>query len=256
MGKTGEHTIDFSLRGNGPDSRFQGVLATLAAGLAKRILNLNALNDIYRDSMRETDDAPSRTRCWKLWVSVICWPNPIVSGFPAPPGDRHGQPSFRRHRRHRSRLHHALGKTRCEDHGQSYPGTHPGRSLQRDVHLRRSLRKEGLCREQCTTPAGAVRWVRGGGMLGIFPAGEVAHLHLRKGCITDPEWNEGIARLVRLTRASVLPVYFEGSNGPLFQLLGLPASPISDHPSAAGVAEKEETGRWRSESASPSTMIS
>jgi putative hemolysin len=67
----------------------------------------------------------------------------------------------------------------------------------------------------------ALHWLDSGGMLVIFPAGEVAHLHLSARTVTDPEWNPSIARLARRTAAPVLPVYFGGSNGILFQLAGL-----------------------------------
>ncbi len=67
----------------------------------------------------------------------------------------------------------------------------------------------------------AIGWLRSGGMLGIFPAGGVSHIHLRKREITDPEWSETVAGIVRSGKASVLPVYFDGSNGLFFQLAGL-----------------------------------
>lgn len=67
----------------------------------------------------------------------------------------------------------------------------------------------------------AVRWMRGGGLLGIFPAGEVSSLDLRKRAVTDPAWNPAAARMARMAKATVLPVYFHGDNGPLFNLLGL-----------------------------------
>jgi putative hemolysin len=67
----------------------------------------------------------------------------------------------------------------------------------------------------------AVRWVRQGGMLVVFPAGEVAHFSLRAGCVTDPQWSPTIGRLVRMTRAAVIPFFIEGANSRLFQLAGL-----------------------------------
>jgi len=67
----------------------------------------------------------------------------------------------------------------------------------------------------------AIGWLKHGGMLSIFPAGEVSHIHLKKRSIIDPEWNDTVARLVRLTKTPVLPVFFKGSNGALFQLMGL-----------------------------------
>jgi putative hemolysin len=66
-----------------------------------------------------------------------------------------------------------------------------------------------------------VEWLKSGGMLVIFPAGEVAHLDLKRRQITDPPWSGTIARLARMSKAPVLPMYFRGANSPLFQLLGL-----------------------------------
>ncbi len=67
----------------------------------------------------------------------------------------------------------------------------------------------------------SIHWLRNGHALGIFPAGEVSHIDLRRGGVTDPEWAGSIARLIRKTEAPVLPVFFHGSNGLLFNLLGL-----------------------------------
>lgn len=67
----------------------------------------------------------------------------------------------------------------------------------------------------------AVAHLRRGGMLATFPAGTVSHLQLDRLSIEDPTWNAHIARLIRHTKATVLPVYFPGANGPLFQLAGL-----------------------------------
>lgn len=67
----------------------------------------------------------------------------------------------------------------------------------------------------------AVAWLRNGGMLAIFPAGEVSQWQMPAGQIVDPEWNDTAARLVKKTGASALPVYFCGHNGVGFQLLGM-----------------------------------
>lgn len=67
----------------------------------------------------------------------------------------------------------------------------------------------------------AVAWVRGGGMLAIFPAGEVSHLQFPAAQIVDPEWSKTAVRLIRRTGASALPVYFCGHNSIGFQLMGL-----------------------------------
>ena len=67
----------------------------------------------------------------------------------------------------------------------------------------------------------SIRLLEAGGALGVFPAGAVSHLQLSSRTITDPAWNPAIARIVHKARCPVLPVYFEGRNSALFQLLGL-----------------------------------
>lgn len=72
----------------------------------------------------------------------------------------------------------------------------------------------------------ALRFLRDGGCLAVFPAGEVAHLSRRsvldgKPSIADPPWNPTVAALARRARAAVLPVAFRGRNSTLFHLAGL-----------------------------------
>jgi putative hemolysin len=67
----------------------------------------------------------------------------------------------------------------------------------------------------------AIRHVQGAGALVTFPAGAVSHLHLRQKQVVDPPWRDTAALIARRTGATVVPVYFEGRNGSLFQLAGL-----------------------------------
>ncbi|MBD3232682.1 MAG: GNAT family N-acetyltransferase [candidate division Zixibacteria bacterium] len=67
----------------------------------------------------------------------------------------------------------------------------------------------------------AFNWLKDGGILGIFPAGEVSHLKIGRREVIDPEWSFTVAKLIRKTEAPVVPVFFEGRNSNLFQLLGL-----------------------------------
>lgn len=64
------------------------------------------------------------------------------------------------------------------------------------------------------------RWLRNGGALLTFPAGEVAHMNFRDGGITDAAWNPAVARLAQIARAPVLPIFVKGSNGAAFQFAG------------------------------------
>ena len=54
-----------------------------------------------------------------------------------------------------------------------------------------------------------------------FPAGEVAALRLPRMQISEPEWNDRIARVIRLTQASAVPVFFHGVNSAAFQIAGV-----------------------------------
>jgi putative hemolysin len=67
----------------------------------------------------------------------------------------------------------------------------------------------------------AVSHLRSGGLLVMFPAGEVSHWQFRHGEVTDPEWSAAVARLVRWTGAPAVPALFAGRNSISFQALGV-----------------------------------
>lgn len=67
----------------------------------------------------------------------------------------------------------------------------------------------------------SLEWLRQGGLLVTFPSGEVAALKLPTLEIAEPQWNERIARLIRLAGAGAVPVFFHGANSPAFHLAGL-----------------------------------
>ncbi len=67
----------------------------------------------------------------------------------------------------------------------------------------------------------AHRWLEQGGMLVLFPAGEVAHLHHGGREVVESAWPAHLARLVRRSGAPVVPVHFAGRNSAWFQALGL-----------------------------------
>lgn len=66
----------------------------------------------------------------------------------------------------------------------------------------------------------ALRHLRSGGTLVIFPAGEVSRYRPGRG-IEDPAWSSHVGSLVRRTQATVLPVFFPGRNSALFHAAGL-----------------------------------
>ena len=66
----------------------------------------------------------------------------------------------------------------------------------------------------------AIRFLKGGGALAIFPSGEVSHYKPGRG-VTESPWSPHVGSLVRRTKASVLPVFFPGCNSVLFHAMGL-----------------------------------
>ena len=66
-----------------------------------------------------------------------------------------------------------------------------------------------------------IEWVQKGGALCVFPSGTVSHFQWRGWEVSDPKWNPTVGRLIRKTGAPVLPIYFPGHNGPLFQAAGV-----------------------------------
>jgi putative hemolysin len=67
----------------------------------------------------------------------------------------------------------------------------------------------------------ALRHVEQGGLILIFPAGAVSHLHLSAGRVCDPLWSSTAARFLRMCGCPVVPMHFGGGNSSIFQTLGL-----------------------------------
>lgn len=84
-----------------------------------------------------------------------------------------------------------------------------GRIRSADIEVNRRAMREALA------------WLQSGGMLAIFPSGEVSQWLFPQAAIADPEWNDTAARLIRRTGAAALPVYFCGRNSVNFHLFGM-----------------------------------
>src|SRR5882762_5970749 len=84
-----------------------------------------------------------------------------------------------------------------------------------------------------------LRWLAGGGLLAMFPAGEVAHLRWEERSVTDPPWKTAAARLALRAQAPVVPVFFEGGNGLFFHLAG------ALHPGLSTLSLPREFGKMR-----------
>jgi len=68
------------------------------------------------------------------------------------------------------------------------------------------------------TRADAIRYLRGGGAVGIFPGGTVSTAARPFGRPMDPVWRAFTARMIRSAGATVVPIWFDGDNSRLFQL--------------------------------------
>ena len=85
----------------------------------------------------------------------------------------------------------------------------------------------------------ALAWLSGGGLLAVFPAGEVASLDLKTRRVADPSWSPMIARLARHTDAVAVPVFVPGRNRALFHTAGLV------HPALrTALLPREFVARW------------
>ncbi len=75
--------------------------------------------------------------------------------------------------------------------------------------------------ENARSVRASLAWLRNGGALVMFPAGEVSHLNWGgEWPVTDPEWNSAAARLARKVGCPTVPVFFHGANSVPFQMLG------------------------------------
>lgn len=76
-------------------------------------------------------------------------------------------------------------------------------------------------RENMASMRASLKWVEDGHALAVFPSGEVSSIDIRTGRVRDPAWSPTIAKIIRKTGATVIPVFFSGHNGALFNMAGL-----------------------------------
>lgn len=60
-----------------------------------------------------------------------------------------------------------------------------------------------------------------GQALGIFPAGEVSSYRNDLNAVADPRWKAPVIKLIRNAGVPVVPVWFDGANSLIFQMLGM-----------------------------------
>ena len=64
----------------------------------------------------------------------------------------------------------------------------------------------------------ALRYLAGGGAIGVFPGGTVSTAPKPFAQAMDPGWRSFTARMIAKSQAAVVPVFFDGANSRLFQV--------------------------------------
>ncbi|WP_338288877.1 1-acyl-sn-glycerol-3-phosphate acyltransferase [Luteolibacter sp. LG18] len=82
------------------------------------------------------------------------------------------------------------------------------------------LGDRAAARQNALTLRAALEHLRGGGLLAVFPAGEVSTWRRHLGQVADGPWSPHIAALARKAGVPVLPVRFFGENPPWFHVAG------------------------------------
>lgn len=79
---------------------------------------------------------------------------------------------------------------------------------------------EGSVQSNLSGMREALKHLKSGACLGVFPSGEVSHYQFKDQAIVDPQWSTHAVSLAKKSGATILPLYFSGRNGFLFQILG------------------------------------
>jgi putative hemolysin len=93
--------------------------------------------------------------------------------------------------------------------------------LRDDIFFVDPFERPGRAQRNLRGAREAIRWVREGGVLVAFPAGEVSPIRRSEHLAEDSPWHDSVIRLIRACGAPVLPAFIAGVNSPLFYGLGL-----------------------------------
>lgn len=80
---------------------------------------------------------------------------------------------------------------------------------------------EAASRENLRPMREALNWLKQGGVMIVFPAGDVAKFSIKRRALSDREWSPVIGRLIAKAGCNVLPVFVAGRNSLAFHTLGL-----------------------------------
>ena len=82
-------------------------------------------------------------------------------------------------------------------------------------------KKEAATKESIAGIRSAIKQLKDGKPLGIFPSGAVSDLSIKDGCVRDREWQEAVIRLIKKGKVPVVPVRFFDGNSKFYYRLGL-----------------------------------
>jgi putative hemolysin len=74
-------------------------------------------------------------------------------------------------------------------------------------------------RENLQTRKKALRFLAKGGAIGVFPGGTVSTARTAFARPIDPSWRSFTARMILKSNAAVVPIFFDGHNSRLFQMV-------------------------------------
>lgn len=90
------------------------------------------------------------------------------------------------------------------------------------------LEKAIISVEDANSPSEKTSWafqlisyLQEGGMLALFPNGESVETHIPGMPFQRQHWDERLARILLLTKATIIPIYFHGKSSFIFQFMGL-----------------------------------
>jgi putative hemolysin len=194
-------------------------LASAALPLVERTLGLDALNDVYVSAVRMLPGIPmcdGTLRALGVRVEIdeedlarIPVDGPLIAIANHPFGVVDGVS-----------LHSILLRARRDV--KLFGSTLLARmdAYRDDFFIVDNFSSDAAAARNVSSMKAALRWLKGGGCVGVFPAGEVSHSTRHRRRVCDPPWGDSIARLALRTGAAVVPVFFAGTNSSLFQIAG------------------------------------
>ncbi|HET9369194.1 MAG TPA: GNAT family N-acyltransferase [Vicinamibacterales bacterium] len=207
-------SLDFPL-----NSALGRVTTGLVMPLVERALGLTTLGRMYRESVGSAvvDDFPERAlRALGISYEAIGAPTGaipadgplvVVANHPFGAADGLALLALLRQVRSNVRLLGNFFLTRIPELRpiliETDPFARPGRAAMNARTVRR-----------------ARDWVRRGGALLVFPAGEVSSVAAPGGALIDAPWRHGVARIALHAGAPVLPIFIEGRNSRSFEWAG------------------------------------